>query len=179
SGQVGRQNPDRTPPAIQPIHCRSQRDDRSWTTGESSRRARKLSDSHQPHPDPLLRYFLGDIVHVYCKKAVSTRPFDVEETGAVLLTFGNGAVGTCIFSDAAASPHSWEGASKFLVFSLNIHFKLILWTAGENPNIPHTGETAYTFFGTKGTVSIPQLKLSSANKTFQGFADPTAAEQKD
>ncbi len=118
-----------------PIHCRSQRDDRSWTTGErwgvyyclfylQSNQRRVVLAVQGSYPilinlihelDPLLRYFLGDIVHVYCKKAVSTRPFDVEETGAVLLTFGNGAVGTCIFSDAAASPHSWEGASKFLV----------------------------------------------------------------
>ncbi|KAF5360003.1 hypothetical protein D9758_007616 [Tetrapyrgos nigripes] len=44
-------------------------------------------------------------------------------------------------TDAVASPHNWEGAT------------------GENPTMPYTGETVYTFFGTKGTLSIPQLKL--------------------
>ncbi|KAF9068902.1 hypothetical protein BDP27DRAFT_1223524, partial [Rhodocollybia butyracea] len=63
------------------------------------------------HELDLLRYFMGDVVKVYCERGHSIRNFEVEETGAVVLSFKNGAVGTFIFSDAVASPHSWEGAS--------------------------------------------------------------------
>ncbi|THU77903.1 hypothetical protein K435DRAFT_812021, partial [Dendrothele bispora CBS 962.96] len=91
------------------------------------------------HDVDILRYLCGDVVKVYCQRGPSTRGFDVEETGAMVLTFESGAVGTFVFSDAVASPHSWEGAT------------------GENPMMPFTGQTVYTFFGTKGTFSIPQL----------------------
>lgn len=68
------------------------------------------------HDIDLLRYLLGDIIRVYCAKGPSTRGFSVEETGAIVMTFASGAVGTFVFSDATVSPHNWEGASKLLPF---------------------------------------------------------------
>lgn len=66
------------------------------------------------HELDLLRYFMGDVAKVFCQGGISTRGFEVEETGAVVLSFKNGAVGTFIFSDAVASPCSWEGASAYI-----------------------------------------------------------------
>ena len=70
----------------------------------------------------LLRYLCGDVVKVYCQQGPSTRGFDVEETGALVLTFKSGAVGTFVFSDAVASPHNWEGASTWIPFLLSFFF---------------------------------------------------------
>lgn len=64
------------------------------------------------HDMDLLRYLFGDVVKVYCEKGPVTRKNSVEETGAVVLTFESGTIGTFIFSDAVASPRNWEGASK-------------------------------------------------------------------
>lgn len=67
------------------------------------------------HDLDLMRYLFGDIVRVYCENGISTRSFSVEETGALTIKFASGTVGTFIFSDAAASPHNFEGASKLKV----------------------------------------------------------------
>lgn len=93
------------------------------------------------HDMDLLCYLFGNVVKVYCEKGPVTRNNSVEETGAVILTFKSGTIGTFIFSDAVASPHNWEGAT------------------GENPTMPYTGQHVYTFFGTKGTMSVPELKV--------------------
>ncbi|KAJ7700339.1 hypothetical protein B0H17DRAFT_1195753 [Mycena rosella] len=92
------------------------------------------------HDLDLLRYLLGDIVRVYCERGVSTRGAPAEETGALTMAFRSGTVGTFVFSDAVASPHSFEAAT------------------GENPMIPYKGENVYTFLGTRGTASFPELK---------------------
>ncbi|KAJ7130397.1 hypothetical protein C8R44DRAFT_613664 [Mycena epipterygia] len=93
------------------------------------------------HDLDLMRYLLGDVVRVYCEKGASTRGTSVEETGALTMVFASGAVGTFVFSDAVVSPHNFEAAT------------------GENPMIPYKGENVYTFLGTKGTASFPELKV--------------------
>jgi predicted dehydrogenase len=77
---------------------------------------------------------------VYVERGAETRPREVEETIAVTLRFEDGMVGTFVLSDRVASPYNWESAS------------------GENPLIPRTGQTVYTILGTKGTISVPELR---------------------
>ncbi|KAM0748694.1 NAD(P)-binding protein [Meredithblackwellia eburnea MCA 4105] len=92
------------------------------------------------HDIDLLRHLFGDIVRVYCEEGPSTRGHDVEETGACTLKFASGAVGTFIFSDAAASPYNFEAAT------------------GENPLFPKTSQNVYHILGTKGSSAFPELK---------------------
>ncbi|GAA5864667.1 hypothetical protein JCM3774_006033 [Rhodotorula dairenensis] len=92
------------------------------------------------HEIDCLRFLLGDIVRVYCEVGASTRGFPVDETGACTLKFASGIVGTFLFSDATPSPYNFESAT------------------GENPMLPATGETTYTFLGTRGSMAFPDLQ---------------------
>ncbi|BFZ64037.1 hypothetical protein YB2330_005175 [Saitoella coloradoensis] len=87
-----------------------------------------------------LRYLFGDIIRVYVEKGANTRDHECEETAAMTLKFKSGAVGTFLLSDAVASPYNWESAT------------------GENPAIPAQHECVYTIIGTKGSISLPELK---------------------
>lgn len=93
------------------------------------------------HDIDLLRHLFGDILRVYCEPGSRTRGHAVEETGACTLSFASGAVGTFIFSDASASPFSFEFAT------------------GENPTLPCTGQPVYTVLGTEGSITFPDLRL--------------------
>lgn len=55
---------------------------------------------------------VGDIVRVQAVTSNATRCFPVEDTAAMVFTFANGALGTFLLSDAAASPRSWEQTSQ-------------------------------------------------------------------
>ncbi|GAA5862457.1 hypothetical protein JCM8547_002071 [Rhodosporidiobolus lusitaniae] len=105
------------------------------------------------HDVDLLRHMLGDIVRVYCEKGVSTRGHEAEETGAVVLKFASGAVGTFVFSDATASPYNFEAAT------------------GENPLMPQESQPIYTVFGTSGSFSFPELKLFHYNTPSESWTD--------
>ena len=50
---------------------------------------------------------VGDIVRVQAVTSNAARGFPVEDTAAMVFTFANGALGTFLLSDAAASPRSW------------------------------------------------------------------------
>ena len=96
------------------------------------------------HDIDLLRFLIGDIVSVCSVPGLNTRGHPVEETGAVVLHFANGAVGTFVYSDAAASPFCWEGAT------------------GENPDlVGYYGKDVYTVLGTQGSIQLPSLELYS------------------
>ena len=58
-----------------------------------------------------LQSLVGDVVRVQATTSNATRGFPVEDTAAMVLTFANGALGTFLLSDAAASPRSWEQTS--------------------------------------------------------------------
>jgi predicted dehydrogenase len=91
-----------------------------------------------------LRSLCGEIVAVQAFTSNTTRGFPVEDTAAVSLQFANGALGTFILSDTAASDHSWEQ------------------TAGEDPRYAksHTDEAdCYHVAGTMGSLSIPTMRL--------------------
>ncbi|KAL7268281.1 hypothetical protein RUND412_009102 [Rhizina undulata] len=87
------------------------------------------------------RCLFGDITRVYVEKGgVPVRNFAVEETAIMTLRFQSGVVRTFLLSDTVASPYNCESAT------------------GENPHIPQAGLSEYTVFGTKGSVSLPEMR---------------------
>jgi predicted dehydrogenase len=85
---------------------------------------------------------VGAITEVYAKSSNAIRQFPVEDTTAMVFTFANGALGTFLLSDTAASPRSWEQTSQ------------------ENKRYDsHEDEDAYHIAGTRGSLSIPTMRL--------------------
>lgn len=101
------------------------------------------------HEIDALRALSGDIVRVQATSSNATRGFDVEDTAAITLTFANGALGTFIVSDCSASARSWEQTSQ------------------ENPSYDTApDEDCYHIAGTRGSLSIPTMRL----RTYDGTA---------
>jgi predicted dehydrogenase len=91
-----------------------------------------------------LRMLCGDIVAVQAFGSHATRGFVVEDTVAINLRFANGALGTFMLSDTAASARSWEQ------------------TAQENKSYAsYDDEDCYVISGTHGTLSVPTMRLKS------------------
>ena len=89
-----------------------------------------------------LRAMVGEIVAVQALASSATRGFEVEDTVAIGLRFANGALGTFLLSDTAASPKSWEQ------------------TARENEAYAsYDDEDAYTVVGTMGSLGVPTMRL--------------------
>jgi predicted dehydrogenase len=85
---------------------------------------------------------VGDIVQVSAVTTNVTRSFPVEDTAAMLFTFANGALGTFLLSDTAASARSWEQTSR------------------ENTSYPsYADEDCYHIAGTAGSLSVPTMRL--------------------
>jgi predicted dehydrogenase len=104
------------------------------------------------HEIDLMHHLFGPVVRIHAEKTISRRAPNAmdaaEEGAAVTLRFESGVVGTFIMSDNVSSPHSFEQGT------------------GENPNLPRTGLDVYRIFGTKGTLSFPDMTLS----TYEGDA---------
>ena len=94
------------------------------------------------HEVDILQHLFGPISRVHAEKTVAQRDYEVEEGAAILLRFASGLVGTFVLSDATPSPHNFENGT------------------GENPIIPHKGQDFYRVFGTEGTLSVGDMKLS-------------------
>ena len=100
------------------------------------------------HEIDSLRYLCGEITSVQALASSSVRGFEVEDTVAISLAFANGALGTFMLSDTAASAVSWE------------------LTSGDNPAYPNTpGVDCYVLAGDVGSLSVPTMRLTSYEAT--------------
>jgi predicted dehydrogenase len=94
-----------------------------------------------------LRAMVGEIVALQAFASNATRKFAVEDTVAINLRFENGALGTFLLSDTAASPKSWEQTSQ------------------ENKTYPtYADEDAYVIIGSDGSLAIPTMRLKYYTK---------------
>jgi predicted dehydrogenase len=93
------------------------------------------------HEIGIMQYLCGAIESVSARSSNERRGFEVEDTAVINLLFENGALGSFILSDIAASNKSWE------------------MTSGENPAYPHFGDAnCYHFAGTNGSLDFPTMK---------------------
>jgi predicted dehydrogenase len=89
-----------------------------------------------------LQSLVGDVVRVQAVTSNGTRGFPVEDTAAMVFTFANGALGTFLLSDTAASARSWEATSR------------------ENTSYPtYDDEDCYHLAGTTGSLSVPTMRV--------------------
>ena len=91
---------------------------------------------------------VGDIVRVQAVTSNATRGFPVEDTAAMVFTFANGALGTFLLSDAAASARSWEQTAK--------------------ENLSYSSfddEDCYHIAGTDGSLSVPTMRVRTSAGT--------------
>ncbi len=93
------------------------------------------------HDVDLLRHFCGDVKTVQAIACPSLRGFENEDLATAVLQFYSGAIATISVSDSIVSPWSWE------------------LTARENPAYPATIESCYLIGGSKGGMSLPDLRV--------------------
>ena len=106
-----------------------------------------LNMIHEVHN---LRMLCGEIVAVQAFASHAVREFPVEDTVAISLRFANGALGTFLLSDTAASARSWEQTSQ------------------ENKAYSsYDDEDCYLVAGTNGSLAVPTMRL----KTYPRPAD--------
>jgi predicted dehydrogenase len=99
------------------------------------------------HEVASLRALCGEIAAVQAFTSNEIRRHAVEDTASITLRFANGALGTFLLSDTAASSLSWEQTSR------------------EDPVFAHDpGKNNCVVTGTTGSLFIPTLRL----RTFAG-----------
>jgi predicted dehydrogenase len=95
------------------------------------------------HEIGLMRYLCGEIERLSVLSSNNIRRFEVEDTVAISLEFTNGALGTFLLSDTAASNKSWE------------------MTSGENQAYPYfPTDNCYHFAGTNGSLDFPTMRAN-------------------
>ena len=107
-----------------------------------------------------LRALVGEIVAVQAFSSNATRGFQVEDTVAINMRFQNGALGTFLLSDTAASAKSWEQTSQ------------------ENrAYATYPDEDCYAIIGTDGSLAMPTMRLKYyKNKEDRSWWKPFATE---
>jgi predicted dehydrogenase len=107
-----------------------------------------------------LRALCGEIAEVQAFASQAVRRFPVEDTAAIALRFANGALGTFLLSDTAASGRSWEQTSQ------------------EDKSYPtYPDEDCYIVAGTGGSLAIPTMRLKLfANPAERSWLRPLASE---
>ena len=107
-----------------------------------------------------LRALCGEIVAVQALASSAARGFPVEDTVAIGLRFANGALGSFMLSDSAASPRSWEQTSQ------------------ENKSYAsYPDEDCYTIVGTDGSLAFPTMRLRTyASKEDRSWWKPFRSE---
>jgi len=96
------------------------------------------------HEVDSLRAICGEIVSVQAFASNAARGFPVEDTVAINLRFANGALGSFLLSDSAASAKSWEQ------------------TSGENTSYASCpDEDCYVIAGTDGSLGVPTMRLKT------------------
>jgi len=109
------------------------------------------------HEIDILRYVFGEIASLQAFTSDRTRRLGVEDTASVMLRFENGAIGTMLVSDCAATPFSWDLASG--------EFDLITGMTGrmKRQDVP-----THIFGGTHGAVTLPSAQYFN----YRGAEEP-------
>lgn len=92
------------------------------------------------HEIDVLRYVYGEIERVYAEVSNKIRKFEVEDSVSVTLRFKKGALATILMSDTV--PSLWG-------YDLNM---------SDIPIFNKTKSDAYTFLGTKASLSVPGMR---------------------
>ncbi|KAK6201588.1 oxidoreductase [Scheffersomyces amazonensis] len=103
------------------------------------------------HDLDILQFLFGPIEKIYAEvlKKQRTQYTNVDEGAALTIRFKNGITGTFICSDNVTSPFNFESST------------------GENPTVPfhEDAQGLYRIFGSKGTLSVPDLNLFHQDKS--------------
>lgn len=110
------------------------------------------------HDIDIMRFLLGEIVEVQAATSNAVRGFQVEDTAAVLLRFANGALGTLVVSDCAASPWNWDLA------------------AGEAAHYPRQNVNTHFLTGTDASLTLPLLDIWEY-RSGKGWHDELSVER--
>ncbi|MEI3607640.1 Gfo/Idh/MocA family oxidoreductase [Pseudogracilibacillus sp. SE30717A] len=107
-----------------------------------------------------LRFVTGrDIERVYASSQNRIRSNEVEDAASVLLEMKDGPTVNYFITDGVPAPWSYE------------------FTTGENPKYPHYGEeNCYYFFGTKGSIAFPSMKMYTYEGEKYGWDHPLSEE---
>ena len=91
------------------------------------------------HEVDLQRAVCGEIDRVQAVSAKLGREFDFDDTAAVVLHFGNGALGTIVITESTPSPWSWEAS------------------VSEGLGFHNAGHDHARFVGTEASLGFPSL----------------------
>lgn len=93
------------------------------------------------HEVDLQRFVFDEIEAVQAASRRLVRPFDFDDTSAVILHFRNGAVGTVVLTESTPSPWSWEGS------------------VAEGMGFHSSGRDYARYLGSEAALSLPSLTL--------------------